>query len=309
MDLRQLRTFLAVADQGSLTRAADSLHVAQPALGRQVRQLEEEFAVALFERHGRGMVLTATGRLLADRARTILRLVEDTRAEVAAGRDAVTGGVTLGLPPTVGEVLAARLVERFLQQHPAVTVRIVPAFSGYLHDLLRRGEVDLAVMYETAPSREISTSPLIGESLCLVGTPERMAAWRDAVRLADLAGRPLVLPGPRQGLRALLEAEASKAGLELKVVVEADSLQTLKDLAARDIGMTVLPMAAVHGDVARGILAARAITEPEPRRRLVLARSLARPMSNAVRIFAGTLRAETEAMVREGIWQGELPDG
>lgn len=306
MDLKQLRTFLEVADHGSLTRAADSLHIAQPALGRQIKQLEDAFGVALFDRHGRGMTLTATGRTLAERAQAILRLVEDTRAEISAAPRAVTGSVTLGVPPTVGEVLAGRLVERFLKLYPSVTVRIVPAFSGYLYDLLRRGEVDLAVMYQTADTRQIKSQPLIEESLCLVGAPGALADWPASFPFSQLAGRPLVLPGPRQGLRALLEREALKAGFTLTVAVEADALQTLKDLAGRGIGLTVLPKAAIHAEAHARSLSAATITGPELKRSLVLARSLARSASNAVRIFAETLQAETAAMVQEGVWEGAL---
>lgn len=306
MDLKQLRTFLHVAELGSLSRAADRLNTAQPALGRQIRMLEEELGGALFERHGRGMVPTDTGTRLVERATAILRMVEDTREELTASLGAVSGAVSLGVPPTAGEVIAARLVERFLRDYPEVTVRIVPAFSGYLMEMLQRGEIDLAVMYETAAIRQIPTEPLIQETLHLVGAAGSGLDLADPRDFATLADLPLVLPGPRHGLRILLEHAVRQADITLRVTVEADALQTLKELTARGLVHTVLPLPAIHADIRAGILRAAPIVRPTLNRRLVLARSLVRPATNAVRVFAETLQAETSDMVRDGIWQGEL---
>ncbi|MDF1790535.1 MAG: LysR substrate-binding domain-containing protein [Thalassobaculaceae bacterium] len=306
MDLKQLKTFLHVAELGSLSRAADRLHIAQPALGRQIRMLEEELGGALFSRHGRGMVLTDTGTLLVERATAILRMVEDTREELTASLGAVSGAVSLGVPPTAGEVIAGRLVERFLRDYPEVTVRIVPAFSGYLMEMLQRGEIDLAVMYLTAATQHIPTEPLIQETLLLVGSARSDLDLDAPVDLATLATVPLVLPGPRHGLRMLLENAARRADIALRVTVEADALQTLKELAARGLAHTVLPLPAIHSELQAGTLRAAPIVRPTLSRTLVLTRSLIRPTSRAVRVFADTLRAETADMVRDGIWQGEL---
>lgn len=306
MDLRQLRTFLNVAELGSLSRAAERLNIAQPALGRQIRLLEDELSVPLFTRHGRGMLLTPSGEILADRATAILRMVEDTRAEISAERDAVKGTVCLGVPPTIGEVIAGRMAERFLRDYPEVTLRIVPAFSGYLLDMIQRGEADLAVMYETSATRHIRMEPLIEETLYLVGPPGAGLAPERPTAFGTLADLSMILPGPRHGLRKLLEGEARRAGIALHVSVEADALQTLKELVARGLGYTVLPPAVVHNELAAGALTAAPISSPPLTRKMVMARSLVRPDSKAVQIFANTLRAETADMVRQGIWQGSL---
>src|SRR3954469_10734762 len=125
MDLRQLTTFVQVADLGSLSKAAERLRIAQPALSRQIRLLEEELKVTLFTRHGRGMVLTPAGELLRGRASGILRQVEEARADLMEEAGAVRGRVVFGMPPTVGDVLATRLIERFLALHPEVRLRVV----------------------------------------------------------------------------------------------------------------------------------------------------------------------------------------
>jgi LysR family transcriptional regulator, nitrogen assimilation regulatory protein len=129
MDLRQLTTFTQVADLGSLSKAAERLRIAQPALSRQIRLLEEELKVALFTRHGRGMELTSAGEMLRARASSILRQVEETRADLMQEAGAVRGRVVFGMPPTVGDVLATRLIERFLGLYPEVTLRAVTAYQ------------------------------------------------------------------------------------------------------------------------------------------------------------------------------------
>lgn len=306
MDLRQLNTFIQVADLGSLSKASDRLRIAQPALSRQIRMLEEELKLTLFDRHGRGMALTSAGELLRARAGNILRQLEETRADLAEEAGAVRGRVVFGMPPTVGDILATRLIERFLAQYPEVTLRAVPAFSGYLLDWLHAGEVDIAVVYGTEANASMRLSPLLVESLCLVTPGSTSPAPHHAIPFAEVAREKLVLPGPQHGLRRLIEREARVHGITLQVAVEADALQVLKGLVQRGLGSTILPPASVHDEVAAGLLGAAPIIEPSLSRKLVVAQPLGRQASNAVRRFEQVLRQEVSAMVSEGIWEGQL---
>lgn len=306
MDLRQLNTFLQVAELGSLSKASDRLRIAQPALSRQIRLLEEELKLPLFDRHGRGMALTPAGELLRARAGNILRQLEETRADLSQEAAAVRGRVVFGMPPTVGDILATRLIERFLAQYPEVTLRAVPAFSGYLLDWLHSGEVDIAVVYGTEAQASLRLSPLLVENLCFVTPPGAAPAPDHAIPFAEVAREKLVLPGPQHGLRRLIEREARAHGLSLRIAVEADALQVLKGLVQRGVGATILPLAPVHDEVAAGLLGAAPIIEPHLSRKLVVAQPLGRQPSNAVRHFEQALRWEVAAMVREGVWEGQL---
>jgi len=308
MDLRQLNTFIQVADLGSLSRAADRLRIAQPALSRQIRLLEEELAVPLFTRHGRGMVLTEAGERLRARASGILRQVEDTRTDIMQEAGAVRGRVVFGMPPTVGSILATRLIERFLAQYPDVTLRVVQAFSGYLLDWLYSGELDIAVVYGGDAAASVRFSPLLVENLHYVGAAEAGLTPHHAVSFADVTAGRLILPGPQHGLRQLVEAEARRCGHGLQVAVEADDLQILKELAMRGIGATILPLAAVHEEVRAGRLCAAPIIDPHMSRKLVVAEPLGRQLSNAVRRFGEVLRDEVSTMVQAGVWDGQLLD-
>lgn len=307
MDLRQLTTFVHVAELGSLSKAADRLRIAQPALSRQMRMLEDELKVPLFTRHGRGMVLTSSGEVLLARAVTVLRDLEAARADVAAESGAVRGRVFLGVPPSVGDRLSARLVERFLGLHPHVSMRVVSAFSGYLLDWLQRGEIDVAIMYEPEARQNLRLEPLITETLFLVGGPETKRSRKRQVPIAKVFERRLILPGPRQGLRKLVERAALKLDRTLDIAIEADSLQTMKDLVERGHGWTILPLASVHREVLEGRLSATAITAPQLTRTLVIAEALSRRTSRAVRLFRDTLCAEVHDMVKSRVWSGTLP--
>ena len=306
MDLRQLTTFLQVAELGSLSRAAERLRIAQPALSRQIRLLEQELKVALFTRHGRGMVPTAAGEALRVRATGILRQVEETREEMIQEAGAVRGRVIFGVPPTVGAVVASRLVERFMTTYPEVRLRIVQAFSGYLLDWLQGGEVDVAVVYAGAVATGVRTVPLLVETMCFIAPADSGLSPHQAMPFAEVARRRLVLPSPQHGLRQLVEAEARRHGLTLDIAVEADDLELLKELVRKRLCCTVLPLAAVHEEVAAGLLTAAPIIDPHLSRKLVVAEPLGRQPSNAVRRFAAMLREEVGQMVRTGVWDGQL---
>lgn len=295
-----------MAELGSLSRAAARLHIVQPALSRQIRLLEEELKVALFVRHGRGMVLTAAGETLRSRAGAILRQVEDARAELVQEAGVLRGHVVFGLPPTVGAILTTRLVERFLAAHPAVTLRAVHAFSGYLLDWLQNGGMDIAVAYGGSQAAGVRQSPLLRESLHVVTAAEGGEPLGNELRFAEVAQRRLVLPGLSHGLRRQVEQAAQRHGFNLSVAVEADDLLVLKDLALRGLGATILPLSAVHEEVAAGRLRAALIAAPHITRTLVLAEPLGRPTSSAAAQFGLMLRDEVTAMVRAGAWSGEL---
>ena len=126
------------------------------------------------------------------------------------------GRVVFGMPPTVGDVLATRLIERFLALHPEVTLRVVTAFSGYLLEWLHSGIVDIAVVYGSERMANLRVAPLLLETLHFVGGPGAAGPAARAVPFAEVAARRLVLPGPEHGLRILVEEEARRRGLALE---------------------------------------------------------------------------------------------
>ncbi|WP_426036718.1 LysR family transcriptional regulator [Cypionkella sp. TWP1-2-1b2] len=306
MDVPQLRTILQVAELGSLSKAADRLRIAQPALSRQVRLLEEELGIRLFDRHGRGMVVTEAGKEVLRHAQRIMQELDEIRATVADEDAPLRGQVSIGMPPTVSDILSVPLVSAFQVRHPEARLRIVSAYTGYLLDWLHRGELDVAIMYETRPVRSLRMEPLLEEVLFLIGPPDSGLRPDLPVSFAQVAALKLFLPSLGHGLRTILEQSAQIAGCRLEVPVEADSYSTLKNLVESGHGYTILPLAPIHRDVLVGRLVYAPIEGPTPSRRLMLTYPTDRATPRLARFAGNVMTATASDLVRSGVWSGRL---
>lgn len=305
MDLRQLRTFAHIAELGSVTAAAGRLHIAQPALTRQIQSLEADVKARLFRRNGRGMELTDEGQRLLERATVILREVDQARAELRTEAE-LLGEVSFGVPPTVADVLSGPLIERFLRSHPKVKLKISAGYSGYVLDWLQRGLIDMGVLYETKTSSTIRIRPLILESLFLVEAKEKGRSTAP-ITLREVGNLRLVLPTRQHGLRLLVDRFASQNGVTIDPVIETDSLPLQIDLVRRKLGATILPLVSVYGERKAGRLAIRPIVKPEITRRLVLATALGRrTLPAALNQFEKAVVDEIAELARTKRWQGIL---
>lgn len=306
MDVSQLRTLIHVAELGSLSKAADRLRIAQPALSRRIRLLEEELGVRLFDRHGRGMVVTERGREVLRHALAIMAEMEEIRAAVSDEEAPLRGHVSIGMPPTAADILSEPLVSAFRDTHPDATLRIVSAYTGYLLDWMHRGELDAAILYDPKSARALRIVPLLEERLFLIGPAGAGLNLDGEVGFAELARRRLLLPSASHGLRALLDRYAGEAGFTLGTRVEADSYATLKALVESGHGVTVLPLAPIHRELTEGRLCAAPLVDPVPVRRLVVSYPTDRPVPRLAR-FAGQVIATTVAtLVDRGIWSGRI---
>src|SRR3954447_25659803 len=165
MDLKQLRTFREVAEAGSLSRAADRLRLAQPALSRPIRLLEAEIGTALFARHGRGMQLTEAGQAFLDRIAGPVRQLERAAEDVRALAGAVSGQVALGMMPTLACVLAGPLARRVAAEQPAISLRIVEGYTGHLVEWVQRGVTDATLLYGPAEALHLRVTDLLIEEM------------------------------------------------------------------------------------------------------------------------------------------------
>lgn len=286
MDLTRLQYFVAVAEAGSFSRAAAALHLSQPALSRQVLQLEEELSQRLLDRTGRGVVATESGQALLGHARAIFARADEARADMLDRQQHPRGRIAIGLPPRVAHVLAADLVQRFLQEFPEASISVEEDLSIRLREWLVAGRVDLAVLFDPPPTPQVHTETLIREPLVLISTEALPAR----VRLAAVAGRSLVMPSGPHALRQLLEGYTRPRGMGLRLVAEVDSVQTVLSLVARGVGDTVLPLSALKSWRYAEPLHAAAITAPAMRNRLALAVPQARPATRLSRFAAQVLR-------------------
>jgi DNA-binding transcriptional LysR family regulator len=306
MDISQLRTLVHVAELGSVSKAADRLNIAQPALSRHIRLLEEELGTALFDRHGRGMVITDTGREVLAHAVRIIAQMDAIRDTVATGRTSFRGSLSIGTTPTVAEIVTGPLVTRLREMHPHLALRLGSAYSGHLLDWLQRGQVDVAVSYNPTHKHALRIIPIMLETLLLVSAGR--GDGTEEVPFSRLSELELVLPSPGHMLRDIVEECARRVGIRIRVVVEADSFQTLINLVRDGVGATVLPLAPIYSLVEAGHLSATRLTDPTPTRELVVAFAADRPVSPAARFAGRTIVEIALDLARRGIWVGQVLD-
>jgi DNA-binding transcriptional LysR family regulator len=259
--------------------------------------LEHELGVRLFDRHGRGMSTTGAGERLRERASFLIRYLEETRSDIQSSAETVRGRVVVGMPATLAEVVAAELVEKFVAMHPETSLRIVTGLSGYIHDWLQRGEVDVAVLYSQQADDSLLVEKLFDEELHLVFKPGVLPGKARSISFADVCKLPLVLPAQRHGLRTLIEAHATSKGLSLDVQVETDSFRVLTNLASRGTYATILPARSIRGKIEAGFVEIRRITNPSPSRSLSLALPADRPITSAVSMFADELKLSVRSWI------------
>lgn len=311
MDMRQLRYFAQVVESGSFSKAATQLHVAQPALSQHVRHMEEELGVSLLHRGTHGVSTTEAGDRLMRHAKRILaefaEIPDSVRGEAIAPR----GEVRFGLPGTVSELLAAPLIEAARDRYPDVRIRVVEAMSGYILDWLKRGDIDLAMIYNTSSPKGLAVHHGLSEEICLFARPS--FGGKDdiegaAVRLEDAALLPLLVPGPGHGLRELIEEAAQTLRIPITPAVEIDSYSQIKKLAQRGLGYGILPRMAVQREAEAGIFRVWRIEEPEITRKVYLAYSTERPLLNAPRAVGQLAWDILRQLVRDAAWTADLSD-
>ena len=293
MNLKQLEYFVHVAELGSFTRAAEHLRIAQPALSRQVRQLEIELRQNLLMRNGRGVTLTDAGRRLLDHGHGILHQVARAREDLEEMRGAPVGHVTLGVPPTVGRLITATLVDEFRRRFPKATLGIVEGLSVNISEWLVSGRIDVGLVYNPTPTPAIETKPLVSEPLYLIGpagpkrTPRRVGP---PVSLKEVAAHGLIVPSRPHAVRMFVEHGLADIGERIQVALEIDGIPSILDLVARGHGFAVLSFNAIRNDPLRERLLARPIVKPRLITTLTIATSAQRPMTPLCKQMLAMLR-------------------
>ncbi|MFJ6575616.1 LysR family transcriptional regulator [Streptomyces sp. NPDC091368] len=297
MELRQLRYFVSVVDEGGFTRAATRLHLAQPGLSAQIRQLERELGQPLLDRSGRSVTPTEVGRAVLPFARAALAAADAVRETVDAYTGLLRGRVTLGLVSgATGHAfdIAAFLAD-FHADHPSVEVALTEDSTERMQAALLAGELDMALLgtAEDAPPPGAAFQLVIDVPLVAAvapGDPLLARARGASVPLSELRERPLISLPRGTGVRAALERGGARAGFRPRVTFEAAAPQLLAQLAARGLGVAVLP-AGEDGPPFGARLRTLRIVEPEIRARVALAWRAEGPSSPAARVLLDRLRS------------------
>ncbi|WP_296951453.1 LysR substrate-binding domain-containing protein [uncultured Massilia sp.] len=308
MELRQLRYFVAIVDHGSLSRAALVLHVAQPALTQQLRQLEDELGVQLLHRSAQGVLSTDAGKLFYEHAQAILKQVADAQAAVVQSAERPSGSVTLGLPHSISNALALPLLTAVRQRYPEITLQLTEELTGNLAEQLRAGRVNLAVLLDDGQLAGFATTPLVEEELRFICRADALvAAGQDGLTLRAALDTTLILPGLQHGVRPRIESTARAAGLQTRDIIEINSIAILKSAILAGMGATILPVAPLQAEVERGAMRALAIREPAISRRVVLCTSRNIPLTNAAAAVGRLVHQVTRELCAGGAWTGAHP--
>jgi len=303
MELRSIQYFVQVADEGSITRTADKIGIAQPALTRHIKQLEAELGTQLLTRLPRGVRLTTSGRDFLDHARAIMLEVARASEHVRTKAQEPRGRVVMGTSPTLAPLLLPRCLARARQQCPTVTLKVVEGFSPQLLDALLTGRLDLAVMTNPPRTTALSLTPLCSEPLVVVAPPGARGT-RDAFSLAEVAATPLIIT---VGLRTLAEQQLAGFGVSLRVEAEVDSVEAIRRLLVSGVGMTIMPVSAFHEEVRRGQVVAYPVEDANLHRILILARPAAEKHSAAIEEIGHIVRGEMADLLQAGFFRMPAP--
>jgi LysR family nitrogen assimilation transcriptional regulator len=247
MDIRQLRYFVGVLEARSLTKAAGLLHVAQPALGAQIRNLERELGAKLLHRHARGVAPTEAGERLAKQAGDLLRQFDLVRQDLMRYATVPSGSVLLSVGRTIPRIVSATIAERCRIKFPHIQLRIMEGCPKP-QDKSISSEPDLIVAFGLEGDLPTTTEALVQDELAFVYGRQGEQLPRE-IDFRAAALRSLILPTRPHDRRRLVESAAELSGLSLQVYCEVDSLETTRELVARGVADTLLPLACVREEL------------------------------------------------------------
>ncbi|NZA26695.1 DNA-binding transcriptional regulator OxyR [Luteimonas sp. SJ-92] len=271
MNLRDLKYLVALADHKHFGRAAAACFVSQPTLSTQIRKLEEELGVSLVERAPRKVMLTPAGREAAERARRIVAEVEQMKEAARREQDPESGTVRLGIFPTLAPYLLPHVIPRLRLRFPKLELLLVEEKSDVLLGRLRDGRLDAAVLALPVDDDQLHCEPLFEEPFMLAVPEGHALAGRSALRMEELADQRLLLLEDGHCLREQALEVCHLGGAGERSEFRATSLETLRQMVAANVGVTLLPILAVQPPVARsGSIRLLAFQDSRPSRRIAM---------------------------------------
>lgn len=330
MDLRTLRYFIAVLEAGSLSRAAGALYVAQPALTAQIKKLESELGVQLFERSHAGVTPTSAGLRLYDDARRLLSDADAMRERIQRLPQGPEGSVTLAIPFLLASLLMGPVLAALKESHPRVRVFVLDGLSLTVCKAVLERRADVGILVDTPPLEGLRCRPMAQEGMYFCGRDtdghvarllraapagrRRSATKADAgavasayplIDLADAAAQPLVLQSRRFAIRQAVEGAASARGVPLNIVHEHDSARVIRSLYLSGAGFTFVPACALNDSPAprEGWLVAR-VVNPELLRAYTLV-TAERPLDAVTQVVVDALTSEAQSLIGQRKWMAE----
>ncbi|MDB5805498.1 MAG: transcriptional regulator, LysR family [Betaproteobacteria bacterium] len=302
-DLQKWRVFLAIAELGSLTRAALFLDSNQSLLSRQLNAMERECGARLFNRTGRGVDLSETGRRIFPQVKALLEGAEQLQAELRGEAHEPVGQVRIATLPSIGHHLVGQLFTRVRARFPSVHLKILEGSSGQVEEWLTDARVDIAILYRYGPALPEEEQSLATVDSYLIGAPGDVLTAGEEVPFAALDGLPFILPSAPNGLRNALDALARQQRITLSPVIEADSLPLMRSLVEREKLYTVLPLHAVWQEFEEGKLQAARVVGPPLQRMVSMVTAKSKGPDKAVTLVVREIVEIVDEMAQRGMWR------
>ena len=284
MEIHQLRYFVAVAEEGNFSHAAEREHVSQPSLSQQIHKLEEELNQQLFDRLPRAVVLTEAGRCLLTYARQILTGIADARQAVAELEHEVAGKLAVGAIPSIALYILPRLIGSFQRSYPKVTFELFEDTTDKLAQQLEDGTLDLVIASGSEEIPNLTRHSLGREPLLLLVPEKHRLARRKSIKWSDLASEKFLLLHEQHSLSIQVRRLLASHHLRPELVLQGAQLVTIAGMVAAGLGVTVIPRMMVETEFVKGCVAVP-FARPVPTRELTLLRNLFRAESKAAAAF------------------------
>lgn len=302
MNRRLLKYFQAIAEYGSFSGAAARIGVAQPALSRHIKGLEEELGTPLLLRSAKGVRPTEAGEALLEWANRIEHSFEQAVEEVQSVGRVPRGVVRLGLPGTISNILSAPLIAASHHRFPGIRIVIAEAMSGYVEEWMLDGRVDIALLYEMTRHEGVSWYKLLEEELVVIHSPS--AGFPDKPVLRDLMSVPLILTSRVHGLRRTINTVFSESGVEIDPAFEVDSYPSIIQLVSENLGHSILPRHAVRREAEDGMILIKRLADAPMTRTVYMANMTGRPLGRAGEEVRGLILSQVASTISSGRWAG-----
>ncbi|MDX1379577.1 MAG: LysR substrate-binding domain-containing protein [Xanthomonadales bacterium] len=297
MNLRALQYFVKLADLRHFSKAADACFVSQPTLSTQIRKLEEELGVQLVERAPRKVMLTPVGEEIATRARLVLNDIEQLRRVAARKRDPASGVLRLGIFPTLAPYLLPHVMPNIREQFPELRLQLAEEKTEDILQMLAQGSLDAALLALPIDEQGLDKEVLFEEPFLLALPPGHPLEKRKRITLDDLDGSELLLLEDGHCLRDHALEVCALAGAHERVDFHATSMETLRQMVAADVGMTLMPLLAVKPPIAQTAhMVLRPFAPPAPSRTIALVWRRSSALGDFYRELAGSLKVPAEEL-------------
>jgi len=295
MDLRQMRYFVCLFEEGHVGRAARRLNIVQPALSMQLGNLEKEFGQKLFERTPGGLFPTTSGRALHELCVPILRDIDNAESRMASLRGQISGKIVVGLVGSVSRCALAPAILEFTAAHPAVDIVVSETYSRDLIEWVSSGQIELAAINRPRGHLGLPHEVILDEELCLIGNASSRLSLSPSLPFDALARHRLIIPSRQNSLRTLIDWHAQERGIDLSANLELDSFTSIIELVKSSDWLTIMPAIAVTREIREGVLRARRIESPHLVRQLLWLHHPRRPLSQAAIRFKQVITAHLVA--------------